>query len=220
MLAYSANRPRAASRSSNPNMMLAIVGIHVAAVAVLMSAKMDLPLPGTRTPLTVEFIKPKPPEPVEIPEPSTRPPPEPSLSVTKPFVPLPLPPEALPVPDPLPPPDNVVGNPGGSPGPSTGEVARPIAATPAVLLTGAAELKPPYPASKLAGGEEADLKLLLTVDEGGRVRAVEPLGRADSAFLSAARRHIMAHWRYRPATSDGRGVATTLVITLRFRLDD
>ena len=58
------------------------------------------------------------------------------------------------------------------------------------------------------------------IGERGRVTAVEPIGRAESAFLAAARRHIMAHWRYRPATSDGRGVATTLVITLRFRLDD
>ena len=50
--------------------------------------------------------------------------------------------------------------------------------------------------------------------------AVEPLGRADSSFLAAARRHIIAQWRYRPATTDGRGVATTLVVSLRFRLDD
>ena len=219
MLAYSANRPRAASRGSSPNMMLAIIGLHVAAVAVLMSAKMDLPLPITTTPLIIEIIKPKPPQPVEVPKRSP-PPPDRSLSIPDPLIPLPPLPEILPVPNPLPPIDNVVPDPGTSNQPSSGDAAKPIAATPAVLLTGAAELKPPYPAAKLASGEEADLKLRLTIDERGRVSAVEPLGRADSAFLSAARRHIIAHWRYRPATSDGRGVAASLVITLRFRLDD
>lgn len=221
MLAYSVNRSRTGGRSSSPNTMLAIVGFHVAAVAVLMSAKMDLPLPLTRTPLTVEIIKPEVPKPVPTPRPPkqhqpTRP--EPALTVRDPVVPIPSDPVAIPVPDPLPP---LPGSslPGSSTGPTV-DIAKPIAATPAVLLTGAAELKPPYPSSKLASAEEADLKLRLTIDERGRVTAVEPVGRADSAFLAAARRHIIAHWRYRPATSDGRGVTTTLVITLRFRLDD
>ena len=66
------------------------------------------------------------------------------------------------------------------------------------------ELKPPYPASKLASEEEAVSGCRLTIDERGRVIAVEPLGRADPAFLDAARRHLLAHWRYKPAIEDGR----------------
>jgi len=38
-------------------------------------------------------------------------------------------------------------------------------------------------------------------------------------FLEAARRHLIAHWRYRPASEDGRAIASTAVITLRFQLD-
>jgi protein TonB len=38
-------------------------------------------------------------------------------------------------------------------------------------------------------------------------------------FLGAARRHLLAHWRYKPAMQDGRAVATSIVITLRFQLD-
>jgi protein TonB len=218
MLAYSANRPRVGGRSSSPNMMLAVVGIHVAAVAVLMSARMELPFVPAKTPLTVEFIKRKPPEPVPNPprQPATRL--DNALVAPDPLVALPADPLVIPVPDPLPPLPGLA-DPGPSTRPSTDD-AGPIAATPALLLTGAAELKPPYPASKLASGEEADLKLRLTVNERGRVTAVEPLGRADSSFLAAARRHIIAHWRYRPATTDGRGVATTLVVSLRYRLDD
>lgn len=220
MLAYSATRRPPVGRSSSPNSMLAIVAIHVAALAVLMSAKMDLPISPSKTPIEVEFIKPDPvpPEPpVDTPRRQPSPRPDSMVTVPDPLVPLPSDPMPLPLPTPLPPLGDAL------PGPSTssaGDIVKPIAATPAVLLTGQAELKPPYPASKLASGEEADLKLRLTVDERGRVTAVEPLGRADSAFLAAARRHIIAHWRYRPATSDGRGVATTLVVTLRFRLDD
>jgi protein TonB len=87
------------------------------------------------------------------------------------------------------------------------------------LLTSPAELKPPYPASKLAAEEEATLNLRLTIDKSGRVISVEPLGRADPVFVAAARRHLLAHWRYAPATADGLPVASTLNITLRFQLD-
>lgn len=220
MLAYSATRRPPVGRSSSPNSMLAIVALHVAALAVLMSAKMDLPISPPKTPIEVEFIKPDPVPPrpsVETPQSRPAPRPDSAIPVPDPFVPLPSDATPLPLPDLSPP----LGN--AFPGPSTGspgEATKPIAATPAVLLSGQAELKPPYPASKLANGEEADLKLRLSIDERGRVTAVQPLGRADSSFLAAARRHIIAHWRYRPATSDGRGIATTLVVTLRFRLDD
>ena len=219
MLAYSATRRPPVGRSSSPNSMLAIVALHVAALAVLMSAKMDLPISPPKTPIEVEFIKPDPVPPEQPVDTPRQPTPRPDSTFTVPdtFVPLPSDPIPLPLPNPLPP----IGD--ADPGPFTNpnnDVPKPIAATPAVLLTGQAELKPPYPASKLASGEEADLKLRLTIDERGRVTAVAPVGRADSSFLAAARRHIIAHWRYRPATNDGRGVATTLVVTLRFRLDD
>jgi hypothetical protein len=45
------------------------------------------------------------------------------------------------------------------------------------------------------------------------------VGRADRAFLDAARRHLIAHWRYQPATEDGRTITSSLTITLRFQLD-
>jgi protein TonB len=51
------------------------------------------------------------------------------------------------------------------------------------------------------------------------VVAVEPVGRADPAFLAAARRHLLAQWRYKPATEDGRAIASSTTITLRFELD-
>ena len=50
--------------------------------------------------------------------------------------------------------------------------------------------------------------------------AVEPVAPADRTFLDAARRYPMAHWRYSPATQAGQPVATSLVVTLKFQLDD
>jgi len=93
------------------------------------------------------------------------------------------------------------------------------AATRAQLLTPPSELRPPYPPSKLVTEEEALLKLRLSIDANGRVTAVEPVGPADRVFLDAARRYLMAHWRYRPATENGRAVATSTVMTLKFQLD-
>ena len=87
------------------------------------------------------------------------------------------------------------------------------------MLTPASELKPPYPPSKLLNEEEATLHLKLTIDATGRVIAVDPVGRTDAAFLEAARRHLIAHWRYKPAMDEGRPVASSEVITLRFELN-
>jgi periplasmic protein TonB len=38
-------------------------------------------------------------------------------------------------------------------------------------------------------------------------------------LLDAARRYIIDHWRYRPATEDGRAVTSTVTITLDFQLE-
>ena len=89
----------------------------------------------------------------------------------------------------------------------------PRFATPSGLI------EPPYPDDKRRAEEEATLRLKLTINERGRVVAVEPLGRADRSFLDAARRHLLAHWRYKPATEDGKAVASSTVITLTFRLE-
>lgn len=81
-------------------------------------------------------------------------------------------------------------------------------------------IKPPYPSDKLRNGEEAALKLRLTIDERGRVVAVDSIGAADPSFLAAARRHLIARWRYKPAMEGDRPVASSTVITLKFQLDN
>jgi protein TonB len=218
MLAYAAGRPRVAESRASPNAMLAIIGAHVALVAVVMSARMELPPRLLRTPIEVKLIPNTPPPPENVNKP-----------VAKPHLtPLPLPPE----PPPLQPPQSIAEptpvfpNSGSFDGPAVIPVINdPPIPTPAPvrsgprLLTPASELRPPYPPSKLLTEEEAVLTLRLAIDERGRVVAVDPVGRADPVFLGAARRYLVAHWRYKPASRDGTPVASSTVITLKFQLD-
>jgi protein TonB len=129
-------------------------------------------------------------------------------------MPTPLdPPIALPVPQP----GLIVPTP--VPQPRIQPVPNPPVRVGPRFATPADAVRPPYPPSKIDRDEEAVLRLKLSIDPRGRVVAVEPVGRADPAFLAAARRHLLAHWRYKPATEDGRAIASSTTITLRFELD-
>lgn len=216
MLAYAASRPVVVDRKPHPNAMLAIVAVHVALLAVVMSAKMEFQRHPPEPPIIIEPVpipKPPPPNPVSHP---VRPQPGPTTWHDPTPVPLPPGPNVNPGPttfdpgpvDPLPP----IPEPRPLPTPHG-------ASSGALLLTPASELKPPYPPSKLLNEEEATLRLKLTIDASGRVVTVEPVGRTDAAFLEAARRHLIAHWRYKPAMDDGHPVASSEVITLRFELN-
>jgi protein TonB len=221
MLAYAANRPVPAKRHSSPNALLIVISAHVALLAVVISAKMDLPQRIADGPIKLIKIKtdpitPPPPAPV-----TRHPQPQPTPPMTQTTIRVPLPPL-----------DNSAVDTGGAmtdTGPIAGAGAAviPVIPNPVFtpihhdprLLTPPSELKPPYPPSKILSEEEATLRLRLTIDEHGRVVAVDPVSGADKAFLDAARRHLIAHWRYQPATEDGRAVASSMVITLRFQLD-
>jgi protein TonB len=199
--------------------MLGIIAAHVAVVALVMSAKMELPPRFVPNPTIIDFIRPpQPPEPQPVRQPT-----QPHQStLTQPAHEVEIPAGPTEIVDSIP----TLPDPGTLPGPSTVPQPRvdPIPLPQPVrldakLLTPASELKPPYPESKIASGEEALLKLRLTIDERGRVVAVEPVGKADRVFFEAARRYLIAHWRYRPASEDGRPMTSSTVITLRFQLD-
>jgi protein TonB len=219
MLAYYGSRPRIAASRQSPNAMLAIIVGHVALVAVVMSAKMELPPRVSDPPIKIDLIHEDDPPPAR----DLRPEIPASPRSSTPDVPAPVvptPPTGAQIVDSnpaLPNFDDLIG-PRTDPLRTDPTPALPVR-TDARLLTAASDLKPPYPPSKLASEEEAVLRLKLTIDDRGRVVAVEPVGRADRAFLDSARRHLIAHWRYRPATEDGRAVSSSAVITLRFQLE-
>jgi protein TonB len=218
--------PGFADHRPHPRALTAIILVHVVAIAAVMSAKMDLPTKVKRTITEVEFIDPpKPPPPPPPPETQPQPKQQPQQSVldqAKPLVKIPvidLPPvdnRDVPIPpfkgpigpalDPVPQPDPI-------------PLAEPVRVGPR-FATPADDVRPPYPESKRAREEEASLRLRLSIGANGRVVAVEPVGQVDRAFFEAARRHILSHWRYKPATEDGRAVASTTVVTLKFELED
>lgn len=218
MLAYAADRRRIAERHSSPQTLLLIAVAHIAVIAAVMSARMDLPRRIFDPPIvvtTIPIAKPPPPNPAQ---PNSRTHVTPmSIDRIPTIVPLPqLPDPGIAVPPlPLPNPS------GGLVGPRTDPLPTPGPARVGPrFATASSEVRPPYPPAMLDREEEAVLRLKLTIDAGGRVIAVDPVGKADPQFLAAARRHLLAHWRYRPATKDGRAIASATVITLRFELNE
>lgn len=225
MLAYAANRrPR---RKAHPAALTLIIGAHAIALGLLITAKMDVTSPPEIVKTVVRNIPlpkdPPPPPPERIVEPRPSPAPASSLDTPPSLVDIPI--DRGPVVEPLP----LPALPGPVVGPSVEPtlpqaVPTPPKANPVVklaqLATPAERLRPPYPESKRRLEEEAVLKLRLRIDERGRVVAVDPVGSADPEFLAAARQHLIRNWRYRPATEDGRAIASTLVVSLRFKLEE
>lgn len=214
--------PGFADHRPHPRTLVLIVAGHAALIAAVMAAKTDIPQRIFNRPTVVELIpldKPPPDQP--------QPQPQPRDQATQPLPNQPLREVQLPTPTH----DVIATTPMLSEIPlANGPVIEPVgpvtATTPQPVRTGprfatpASELRPPYPESKRRLEEEAVLKLRLSIDDRGRITAVEPVGNADPAFLQSARRHIIAHWRYKPAMEGDRAVASSTVITLRFELDD
>lgn len=215
MTAY-APVPAFARRKRHPRALVLIIAAHAALLAAVMTAKMDLPsrFDPIKTDVTLIPLPPEPPRDQQ--QPRERP--RDSAMDQVPTV-LPLPRPDLPQIDttrmPLPNAGPVI-----HPGPPVDTRPTVPVRTGLRFITPESRVKPPYPQQKLRLEEEAVLRLRLSIDERGRVTAAEPVGRADAVFLAAARRHLVAHWRYQPATENGRPVATSTVITLRFQLDD
>ena len=220
MLAYAANT-RPLGRSESPKALVFIVAGHALLLGVLFMSKTEVMRHiGDPIKVTLLPVPPKPPPPTPIDEPAT--PTRPATStIDKPTIIVPYP---LPVPD--------LAN-----GPKVAEF-RPDIGTAIELpyvppivpkadpvrvaarfVTPDHLLRPPYPVAKLRTEEEASLRLRLSIDLRGRVIAVDPVGSTDRVFLDAARRHILKSWRYQPATEDGAAIASVVVITLKFRLD-
>jgi len=221
MLAYAANAPRFGERGRSPSALLLIVAAHAVALGVLMTTKMDIRVLRDPPIKVIDIFAPPPLESIDTPPPpKQQPTPQPPISqVDTPEVTIPVPnngPVFTNPPIEQPPIGAIAGS-------GTDYVPPPPIYPPvrvaARFNTPEWALKPPYPAEKRQAEEEATLRLKLSIDATGRVIAVEPLGKVDPVFLSAARKHLIAKWRYRPATEDGKAVHSSTVVTLRFELE-
>ncbi|URD60169.1 energy transducer TonB [Sphingomonas sp. KRR8] len=227
MLAYAAHRRT--RRQLSPPTLIAIVAVHAAALTALALAKMD----GGRlvdVVTTVYRVRPEPIPPDPKPQPKPKPaqqsikqvPPDSHVDRPQPVIPNNAQPQPFDPGPRLADPGPLIGTganplPPIVPDPPKVIVARPTAP---VLATPADQLRPPYPEEKRRLEEEAVLRLRLAIDPRGRVTEVDPVGAADPLFLASARSHLLRYWRYRPATEAGQPVATSIVVTLRFRLDE
>ncbi|MEO6580316.1 MAG: TonB family protein [Sphingomicrobium sp.] len=214
MLAYA---PRRDAQRLSPTALALIIAGHLAAIAAVMSAKMVIERHAD-PPIIVESIRaPEPPKPVDPPPLPDSKPAQSKLENPMPILPsLPRPGPAMdPNPQPMPQPGpTIVPAPVSTPIP----FHAPIVRTGPRFATAANDVRPPYPDSKRESGDEASLRLKLTIDEGGRVVAVEPVGKVDRTFFEAARRHILRAWRYQPAMEGSKAVPSSTTITLKFEL--
>ena len=224
MLAYA---PRRAARSGSPRTLILVVAGHVVALALVLTARseyVDKPKADHPDVIFIKPIKPPPPPPpptMDQAQPRQRPP----STIDRPPVIIPTPgPTVDTIADgpPVTTFDPVIGN-AVVPQPLIIPDPRPLPAIvrkAARFITPVDRIRPPYPASKQSQGEEAKLRLSLAIDPNGRVTSVTPVGAADPAFLEAARRHIVLHWRYQPASEGGTAIASNIVVTLTFTLED
>ena len=224
MLAYAAHaRPEGRARS--PKALALIIAGHAVLIAAVMTAKMEL---ITGTPFDPTDI-------INIPvDPPPPPPPPEAQSKAQPN--RPTQPSFIDNPSPIMDMDASLSSAMFDQGATIEDIGKVIGTDirlPAIdppkaapvklaarLNVPESALKPPYPPDMRREGEEATLKLRLTIDTRGKVTEVEPVGAANPSFLEAARRHILRAWRYKPATEDGVAVPSSTVITLSFRLED
>lgn len=223
MLAYAA--PRSGREAPHPKTLLLIGAGHALVLAALMLAQTELTAPPKDPPLVLTPIV-IPPDPPPVPvESKVKPAPSRAIRM-KPIVDFaPKPHETIEIV----PSDRVVSSTDGNGvSPADGPAVTPKIQPPPhrivrreaqIAISGDA-LRPPYPDSKRMLGEQANLTLKLTIDSGGRVTDVEPIGRADPVFLAAARKHLLRVWRFTAASEDGSAVTSTKVITLHFVLDE
>ena len=218
MLAYA---PRPEAKRLRPATLGLIVLGHAGLLALVISARSEVVPDRGAPPTEVTLIQePEAPPPPPPPTASTEvaDPPISTITTVRPIIAPPLAdgPTIPANPQPLPPLDQIAG--------TRFEEPMPPAITPPVVRTGprfvttGEDIRPPYPVAMRENEEEASLRLRLSIDERGRVVAVEPVGRADPTFLAAARRHILRVWRYRPAMEGARAVPSTTTITLKFEL--
>lgn len=84
----------------------------------------------------------------------------------------------------------------------------------------AGELQPPYPAAEQRAQREGRVQVRVTIAPSGRVSAVTRLMATSDAFWRVTEQQALNHWRFRPATVDGRPVEGSKVMTLIFRIEN
>ena len=160
--------------------------------------------------------------------PATPTPPVPPLPVTAPRPPASTPRVAPSTVTPTPPVDApVIVDEGTLPAPlpviptqvASIEAAPAVAGPAPMTLEYAVAPPPPYPRDSVRNGDEGTVLLQVLVDVDGRPLAVDIVeGSGHRELDRTARRHVLATWRFRPATRDGQPVQAIGLVPIEFSL--
>jgi protein TonB len=208
-------------RRASPSGFAMVVAMHAAAIGAVLLIKNPQVIPVTYMPTNVSWIAEDRPPPEVVPElPDTPVPPrqQTALDRTEQVVstssenssqssqtaegPIWLPPGNTSTP------------------PANPPVPDPVRREAQIDQRYAAAFQPPYPTSEQRAQREGSVRIRVTIGIDGRVRAVERVSATSDIFWAVAERQALRHWRFRPATLDGRPVESTKVMTLHFRLAD
>jgi protein TonB len=209
-------------RRFSPTSIATVAMIHALALGALFTAKMVTP---QKPDITITKVRPipLPPDPPPIPEPKSNevqqyrsaikrvdpivelpPLPRPTMEITKLDLPaMPSPPGRI---DALPPPPPPI------------PIREPARTEP--RIDNGSELQPPYPASAQREGAEGLVQVRVAIGADGRVKAVQKVRASRDDFFAATERQALRHWRFKPATLDGRPIESSKVMTVYFRIDD
>jgi periplasmic protein TonB len=84
----------------------------------------------------------------------------------------------------------------------------------------AGAMQPPYPTSEERMERTGRVVIRVTIGADGRVRGTERVFATNDAFWRATESHARSHWRFRPATLDGRPIESVKQLTVQFELRD
>ncbi len=212
--------------TARPGSLVTVIAFHLAAVTALMLAKGEYER-RSDPPLVVRTL------PQETPPPPDKPRPEPKqevrqktaidqvppiIKVDRPAaVPIEKVPDFIPTFDPGPV-GNVLADPVPVPEPAPQPVPVPEPVRKEAQMLASSELQPPYPAAEQRAENEGSVTIRVLIGTDGRVKAVEKIRAASDAFFRATEQQALRHWRFKPATVDGKPVEARKVMTVHFRL--
>ncbi len=196
------------------------IALNVAVLLLLLvpAGLPDLAVPADRgmavVPIIERIVPPTPPVPVPVTAPTTP---------TRPTVHPPVRPDVAPsivdqvvVEDGVLPADDAIATPVDA-GPA--DIAPPAGPVAGMRLEYAKAPAPPYPRDALRAGLQGTVLLQVLVDVDGRPLQVEVQKSSGHRELDdAARRFVLKHWTFRPATRDGRPVQAIGIVPIAYDL--
>jgi len=212
-------------RSARPGSLAIVIMLHGAAVTGLLLSKTEF-IRDAVTTLKVRNIPQTPPPPPE-PQPKPKPQPEvhqktvitqvpPKILVERPTeIALDRQPYIIPAYD-----QGLVGETVVDPVPVSEPKPQPVAepVRKEAQMLASSQIQPPYPASEQRLGVEGSVTIRVHIGPDGRVTSVEKVRGSNESFFRATEQQALRHWRFKPATLDGRPVESVKVLTVHFQL--